>query len=93
MQGPLLPTEHRAKMGELMRRFSAAGVSLQTLSGPRYLGRKVGTLRRYARDFGLVFPDYVPIALRQRNRKKQKHRRRVGSESDDGRQPPSGVFE
>lgn len=69
MQGPLLPTDHRAKMGELMRRFSAAGVSLQTLSGPRYLGRKVLTLRRYARDFELTFPDYVPLAMQPKKAK------------------------
>jgi hypothetical protein len=86
MQGPLLPTDHRAKMGELMRRFSAAGVSLKVLSGPLYMGRKIGTLRRYARDFDLKFPDYVPLALREKKPAKQKStpaRRRRAREAQD----------
>jgi hypothetical protein len=76
LNGPLMPTEHRAKMGELMRRFASAGVSLQTLSGPRHLGRKVSTLRRYARDFGLKFPDYVPLSMREKIAKTKTSSRR-----------------
>lgn len=61
--GPLL-SKHRAKIEALMRHFHAAGLTLATCADARHLCRSLSTLRAYARDFALAFPDYTPLALR-----------------------------
>lgn len=61
--GPLL-SEHRAKIEALMRHFAAAGVTLATVCDERHLNRAEATVKQYARDLNLAFPDYVPRSLR-----------------------------
>lgn len=61
-QPPVLPLGyHRRKMDQLLGYFADRGdVPLRTLAGPRYLDRKVDTLKRYVRRLGIAFPDYSP---------------------------------
>lgn len=62
-QGPMLST-HRGKIEALMRHFSANEIPLATCADPRHMRRSISTLKAYARDFKLKFPDYVPTSLR-----------------------------
>lgn len=48
-----------------MVRFSEMQVPLSRCSDPQHLNKDVRTLKRYAREFGLAFPDYTPRALRK----------------------------
>lgn len=72
---PLLGT-HKKRIEEIMRHFQAAGLTLATCADARHLCRSVSTLKGYARDFGLIFPDYCPLALRPPKPKKEKKRNR-----------------
>lgn len=61
--GPLL-SDHQERMEACLRHFAARQLTLSTISGPRYLNRAESTLKRYAQNLGLQFPDYIPMALR-----------------------------
>lgn len=64
--GPML-NEHRAKIDALMRHFATAGISIETICDGRHLNRAPATVKKYARELGLKFPDYVPRALREKS--------------------------
>jgi hypothetical protein len=59
-------TNHREKIGELLRHFQAEGLTLWECCDKRRLNRAMSTLQGYARDEGLVFPDYCPRRLKPR---------------------------
>lgn len=61
--GPLLST-HRRKIEACMRYFAAHDFSLATVGDSRHLNRERTILQKYAREFGLKYSDYVPMALR-----------------------------
>lgn len=44
----------------LLRHFHELGLPLAVCADRKHLGRKVVTLKGYARRLGLAFPDYVP---------------------------------
>lgn len=50
----------------LMRRLAEKGATLAHLSTKPMMNRSVRTLEAHAREFGIAFPDYVPMALRKR---------------------------
>ena len=62
-RGPILST-HQARVRAIMEHFASAGLTLATCADARHLNRSLSTLKRYAREQGLQFPDYVPMALR-----------------------------
>lgn len=62
--GPII-TE--SKLVQLLKRFSAVGLPIAICADQRHLGRKVDTLKRYARQHDLKFPDYVPRHLRPKS--------------------------
>lgn len=45
---------------ELLTRAKAQGMTLEQCASPLYMNRKVKTLRKWARRFGMEFPDYKP---------------------------------
>lgn len=57
-------TTHRGKMEICMRHFAKVQVPISTLATSRYLNRSASTLKAYARDLELKFPDYTPMKLR-----------------------------
>lgn len=74
---PLLST-HRRKIETLMRHFQAAGLTLDEAADSRHLARSIETLKSYAREFRLRFPDYCPQSLMSAEElkasRKRKHR-------------------
>jgi len=62
----------RAKMGHCMRHFAAKGIPLSVCCGARHLKRSLSTLKAYARDLRLRFPDYVPMDMREPHERKRK---------------------
>jgi hypothetical protein len=61
------PKRHRRHMDALLVHFAGMGKPLSLLAGPLYLKRQVPTLRKYARQLGLTFPDYTPRALKRKD--------------------------
>lgn len=55
---------HKERMGILMRHFSDRHVPISTLATSKYLNRSASTLKAYARDLKLSFPDYTPKSMR-----------------------------
>ena len=53
-------TSHTGRMLYCLRKFSADGKALKDICGPRCMGRKPDTLKRYCRAFGICFSDYTP---------------------------------
>jgi hypothetical protein len=49
----------------LMRRLSEKGLPLEQLCDRRMMDRSRRTLEARAREFGIAFPDYVPLKLRK----------------------------
>jgi len=62
---------NRERVGICMKHFAARGTPLSTLATSKYLGRSVSTLKGYARDLKLRFPDYVPDSLKTKSEKKR----------------------
>ncbi len=58
----------------LMTRLAENGLTIDQLADPRVMKRSRGTLEKHAREFGLVFADYVPRALKPRRIKAAKRR-------------------
>lgn len=50
----------------LMRRLSEKGLPLAHLADQKMMNRSIRTLEARAREYGLAFPDYVPLSLRKR---------------------------
>lgn len=59
-------TDHRSKIDALMRHFHKAGLALETVCDKRHLARASSTVKKYARELALAFPDYVPMSLREK---------------------------
>lgn len=57
---------HAALTKALMQRMAEKGATLEHLTDRRMMKRSIGTLQKKAREFGLSFPDYVPMALRRK---------------------------
>jgi hypothetical protein len=70
-RGPIL-NEHRDKIDALMRHFARAGLTIATVCDARHLDRAVSTVRGYARELDLIFPDYTPRHLRPKKEPKRK---------------------
>ena len=49
----------------ILRHFRDKGKTLEWCSGARVLGRKAATLKGYCREANLVFPDYMPQAIKK----------------------------
>lgn len=62
-------TKHRERMKILLQHFAEMKLPLSTCADRSHLDRSVETLKDYAREFGLSFPDYVPVALRPKKKK------------------------
>lgn len=56
---------HKEKIGDCLRHFAANGVPLSVCSDKRHLDRAVSTLKKYARELGLKFPDYTSRAMKK----------------------------
>lgn len=63
----------------LMRRLHEKGLSLEELCDRRVMKRSLRTLQRYARQFELAFPDYVPAKLRPKGWRKALNKKREAS--------------
>lgn len=74
--GPLLNT-HRRRIEEIMRHFHKAGLTIKVCSDARHLNRDLSTVKGYARDFKLAFPDYVPLSMRPPKPPKTKRLRKA----------------
>lgn len=59
------------KVEQVLKHFASAGLERKTCADERHLGRKVETLKRYARRLNLKFPDYVPRHLKPKKVKKR----------------------
>lgn len=62
-------TGHLELTEALMRRLAEKGLSLEQLSDRRMMKRSLSTLQKYAHQFDLSFPDYVPMKLRPKKDK------------------------
>lgn len=51
---------HREKPSACLVHFAAKGLTLEVCCDARHLNRARTTLRRYAKELGLTFPDYKP---------------------------------
>lgn len=71
IRGPILET-HRNKINALMRHFAKAGLTVATICDARHLRRAPSTIKRYARELDLQFPDYIPMKLRPKKEKPSK---------------------
>ncbi len=60
----ILSKSHRKKMEHCLRHFQAKGLTLEVCADKRHLNRSISTLKGYARDLRLRFPDFVPMACR-----------------------------
>lgn len=61
--GPI-PTDFKSRIKTLMEHFAARKIPISTCADSRHLNRSVSTVKGYAREFGLRFPDYIPMVLR-----------------------------
>lgn len=61
--GPI-HTNFRSRIKTLMEHFAAKRIPLDVCADARHLNRSLSTLKGYARDYRLRFPDYVPMDLR-----------------------------
>ena len=50
---------------QLMRQLAGRGLTLQQLSDRRVMNRSIYTLKKHARRFEIVFPDYLPRKMRK----------------------------
>lgn len=48
----------------LMERLAEKGMTLAQCADPRMMKRSLATLQKHAREYGLQFPDYVPLSMR-----------------------------
>ena len=55
---------HHQLTEAILRRLNEKGLSLEQCADRRIMNRSIATLRRYAREFDLSFPDYVPVKQR-----------------------------
>lgn len=60
------------KLVQVLKHFSAKGVPLSTCADRRHTGRKLSTPKRYACEYSLKFPDWVPRHMRPKKEKKAK---------------------
>lgn len=49
----------------LMQRLAEKGLTLEHLASRQMMNRSLRTLESHAREYGIAFPDYVPMALRK----------------------------
>lgn len=66
------PITSESKLVQVLKHFSAHNVPLKTCADNRHTGRKISTLKRYACDLSLKFPDWVPMHMRPKKEKKAK---------------------
>jgi hypothetical protein len=57
---------------DLLRRLHSNGLSLEQCADAKVMNRSVDTLKKYARELGLSFSDYVPLELRPKKDKPAK---------------------
>lgn len=57
---PAQVPSHRARVNTLMQHFAKKQIPLSVVADEKHLKLSMGTLKRYARELQLVFPDYVP---------------------------------
>jgi hypothetical protein len=62
-----IPDRHSAglsklahRMRDVLRYYAEKGTPLEKLADRRYIGRKLPTLKKWAKQFGITFPDYKP---------------------------------
>lgn len=70
--GRKIHTDFKSRIKTLMEHFAAKNIPLSTVIDPRHLNRSLSTVQGYARDYGLRFPDYIPMALRTAEERKRK---------------------
>lgn len=66
------PIVSESKLITVLRHFSAHNVPLAVCADARHTGRKLSTLKRYACELSLKFPDWVPRHMRPKKEKKSK---------------------
>lgn len=75
-------TDH-AKITEALLRYAAENsITLEQCSSSRIMDRKINTLKRYVRRFGLQFPDYISRKLRPKKPPKPRVRKKRVKKSD-----------
>lgn len=60
---------HKDRVGELLRHFQQGGLTLEKCADARHLDRAMSTLKGYARELNLAFPDYIPMHMREKKKK------------------------
>lgn len=53
-------TSHATTTRALLTMLRDQGLTLEQCAGPKIMGRKIATLKRWARRFDIAFPDYQP---------------------------------
>lgn len=62
----------RALTLALMKRLAEKGLTIEQLSDKRMMNLAISTLKKYARDFEIAFPDFVPVSMRPDDWRKKK---------------------
>lgn len=58
------PHQRPRLVEDLLRRLNEKGLTLEQCADAKIMDRSVRTLKRYAREFDLTFPDYTPRKLK-----------------------------
>lgn len=61
---PVVGTAYKRQVKELFCFYSRGGVPLATVCDSQHLDLSEATAKKYAREFKLAFPDYIPRELR-----------------------------
>ena len=55
---------NRKRAHHALRIYSERGLTLKYISGPKILNKSLDTLKKYCREAGVKFPDYIPMSMR-----------------------------
>lgn len=65
-QSPVHGSVYKHQVKEFFHYYSVGGVLLEIVRDSKHLDMSDATAKRYAREFKLKFPDYIPRALREK---------------------------
>ncbi len=65
-------TNHTERMKHALEVYASRGLTLETISGPKILGRKVSVLKWYCRKYLIAFPDFTPMVMREKKERGKK---------------------
>ena len=70
--GGIVSSDHDKLTEALLRHAASKGFTLEQCSSPKFMDRKIATLRRHVRRIGdLTFPDYIPRKLKPKKERKR----------------------